>query len=754
MTVDGLVALTAAGCSVLLDVTEGRLPAVAHWGAPLGDLSEPQARNLVAAQQRVVAPTQVDRPMRLAVLPEHHTGYVGRPGLSGSRSGRSWSTRFAVREASLDGTPIGSYTSAGRGRLAVAARDDEAELDLALVLELLPSGLLRCRAAVTNLGAEEFQVDDLVLALPVPAEANELLDFTGRWGKERVPVRSPFETGTRLREGRRGRTGADAAFVLHAGTAGFGFGTGQVWGAHVAWSGNQTLFAERTVDGTRVVGGGALLLSDEVRLGQGESYSSPWLYGSYGTGLDESARRFHRYLRARPEHVSTERPVTLNVWEAVYFDHDLDTLLRLADRANEVGVERYVLDDGWFGTRRDDTRGLGDWYVAEDVWPNGLHPLVDHVTKDLGMQFGLWFEPEMVNPDSDVARSHPEWVMSARSEWPVEARHQQVLNLSVPECYDYVLGRLLALLDEYAISYVKWDHNRDLTEAGDQTRGGRPAVHGQICALYRMLDEIRGRHPGLEIESCSAGGGRIDLGILERTDRVWVSDCIDPLERQHLLRWTTQLLPPEMLGSHIASQRSHTTGRMHDLSFRAATAVFGHLGIEWNLLEIGERAAAELSAWVAFYKQHRALLLGGDLVRMDVPDESTFVHAVVAPDRSEAMVAYVLVGYPLDLPGPPIKIRGLDPARAYHLRPVLVATEPSGLEPPSWWGRPDVERPRVHGHPDIAVHEAASFPGSTFSGATLEHVGVAAPLLHPDHAVLLHARAVGGSPTALTAGTP
>jgi alpha-galactosidase len=224
MNVDALVYLTASGCSVLVDLSAGRLPAIQHWGADLGRLTEEQARAISSAQQPVVGWNQVDVPIRLAVLPEHHTGWVGRPGLSGSRAGRSWSTKFNVRHASLDGSALGSYATAGPAVLTVVATDDEARLELTVTMQLLASGLLRCRAAVTNTAVEAFQIDDLVLAYPLPAQATELLDFAGRWGKERVPQRTPFDVGMRLREGRKGRTGADAATVLHAGTDGFGFG--------------------------------------------------------------------------------------------------------------------------------------------------------------------------------------------------------------------------------------------------------------------------------------------------------------------------------------------------------------------------------------------------------------------------------------------------------------------------------------------------------------------------------------------------
>ncbi|MEP6650896.1 MAG: alpha-galactosidase [Lapillicoccus sp.] len=719
-----VVQLESAGVGLVLSVPEGRLPGVVHWGAALGPLDADLARELVGAQDQLAASNTVDRPVRLALLPEGHTGWTGRPGLSGSRDGRAWSPKFAVTSVCVDGTPVEGFDTRGAGVVEVTAVDDELALDLVLIVELLPTGLLRTRAALHNTGSHAYQLDDLALAYPIPAEANELLDFAGRWGRERAPQRSELVVGTHLREGRRGRTGADAAYVLHAGTPGFGFAGGEVYAVHTAWSGNHTHYAEHLYSGERLLGGGELLLPGEVVLGPGEAYESPWVYGAYGVGLDAVAHRFHAHLRSRPAgRLPAERPVTLNVWEAVYFDHDTDRLLDLAERAARLGVERFVLDDGWFGARRGDQAGLGDWVVSPDVWPDGLHPLVNRV-RALGMEFGLWFEPEMVNPDSDVARAHPEWVMSARSDWPVESRYQQVLDLGIAGAYEHVRGQMLAILDEYDIGYIKWDHNRDLVEPGDQTRGGRPAVHDQTLAFYRLVDVLKAAHPGLEIESCSSGGARVDLGVLERADRVWVSDCIDPLERQSMMRWTAQMVPPEFLGSHIASGRSHTTGRVHDLSFRAGTAVFGHLGIEWDLAQASAAELDDLAAWIGFYKEHRALLLGGDLVRMDGFDEHVWVHGVVAPDRSAAIYAMATVGSLAATPGPRLRFRGLDAAGSYRLRPVVVGSPPHGLEAARWWGA------------------GPAYGGGVFTGAALASVGVAAPMLHPDQVVLFHAEQV------------
>jgi alpha-galactosidase len=715
------VALESAGVQAILDFPGDLLPELVHWGGAVPGLTASEADQLVAATKPLPGPNDVDEPARVALLPEHATGWTGRPGLQGSRAGAAWSTRFVTTSVTLDGTPVEGYASAGPGAVVVEAVDEEAALGLTLRIELLPSGLLRARAAVTNRGDGTYTVDGLTLAFPVPAEASELLDFAGRWGRERTPQRLPFRVGSHVRENRKGRTGSDSAYLLHAGTPGFGFAGGRVYAVHTAFSGNHLHYAERTFSGIRLLAGGELLLPGEVRLDRGETYTSPWVYGSFGTGLDEVASRFHRHLRSRSRQVSSARPVTLNVWEAVTFDHDLGRLVELAERAAKIGVERFVLDDGWFGGRRHDEAGLGDWVVSPDAWPEGLHPLVDRVGT-LGMEFGLWFEPEMVNADSDVARAHPEWIMAARSTWPVESRHQQVLNLAIPEAYDHVKGQMSALLDEYDIAYLKWDHNRDLVESGNQLDQGRPAVSAQTRAAYRLLDELRDAYPALEIESCSSGGGRIDLEVLERTDRVWVSDNIDPLERQYMLRWTAQLIPPEYLGSHIASGRSLTTGRVHSLAFRAATAVFGHLGIEWDLAEATDEDLEELRAWVAFFKAERDLFLGGTLVRMDTFDEHLFLHGVVALDQSAAMYAMAVVGSLEAVPGPRIRFRGLDAEATYRIRPMLVGSRPSGLQAPAWWGP-----------------ESAGYPGSVLSGAALAEVGVAAPIVHPDQAVLFHA---------------
>ena len=700
--------------SLVLDVTGPAVPRVLHWGADLGELDDAQLAALGTAS-RAPGANAMDEPVPVALLPEGATGWMGRPGLSGHRDGAHWSS--LLRRTSVQ--VVGPDGDLGGGEVVVEAADDVALLAVVLRVQLTPQGLVRTRAQVTSTATDSsevapFTVDDLVIALPVPAEATELHDLAGRWSRERTPQRRALTVGSHLRDSRRGRTGPDAATVLVAGQQSFGFRSGQVWGLHVAFSGDHRTYAERLSTGEQVLGGGELLLAGEIRLGPGQSYAGPWLYGSYGVGMDQMAGRFHRWLRDRPHHPRGPRPVVMNTWEAVYFDHDLARLAALADAGAAVGVERYVLDDGWFRGRRSDGAGLGDWTVDPAVWPRGLHPLVDHV-RGLGMEFGLWVEPEMVNPVSDLARAHPEWILQTGQRMPPEARRQQVLDLTHPGAYAHVRDQILALVREYRLDYLKWDHNRDLVDAGS-TRTGSAGVHAQTLAVYRLLDEIRGQAPGLEIESCSAGGARVDLEILERTDRVWASDCIDALERQTIQRWTAQLLPPELVGSHVGAPMSHTTGRTHGLAFRAGTALFGHFGVEWDLTRADDTERAELAEWIATYKQHRDLLHRGTTVRGDHPDPALWVHGVVAANRHEALFALVAVDRSATWPPGRVRLPGLDPDRTYRVLPTGPGADLRELwSRQAWWAQ-----------------------GCELTGRVLAEVGVQVPPLRPETLALLH----------------
>ncbi|MBW9121094.1 alpha-galactosidase [Microbacterium trichothecenolyticum] len=722
-----VVHLSSADVSLVVTQQGDELPAIVHWGARL-DVSDDDLRTLATMDHRPGLSVDSDVPYRPSVLPEHSRGWFGRPGLSVHRGGRAWSPRFRAEPLLVEGKPApAGATSLGAGSIVVEASDDWAGIGVVLEIDLTVSGLLRTRFGVRNLGtaADDVDVVEALPSLPVPVRASEILDFSGRWAHERIPQRHPVVRGTHARVSRRGRTGLDATTVLALGVPGFAADAGETWLCHVGFSGDHEHAVERT-DGFLAFRGGELLLPGEVRLKAGDEYVTPWIFGAYGEGWDAASARFHAHLRDRNRAGMRPRPVTLNVWEAVYFDQDAATLTELAEQGAALGVERFVLDDGWFRGRRDDRAGLGDWEPDPRAWPDGLRPLADRV-RGLGMEFGLWVEPEMINEDSDLARAHPDWILRARDALPARYRFQQVLDLTNPDAYAHIRDRLDALVSEIGVSYLKWDHNRDLVDAGHPATGS-PAVHDQTMAVYRLLDDLRRRHPDLEIESCASGGGRVDLGILERTDRIHPSDSHDPVDRFHILRWTGLLVPPEMMGSHVASAVSSTTGRSSTLAYRCAVAFLGHFGIEWDIRGLSGDEREVLSTWIARWRRQRGLISTGRAVSGSSDPADPSLRGVVSPTRDEAIYVVVTPATSADAMAH-IRLPGLDPRRRYR----LTASAPESLGPP--WQVP-------------GWLNAATLPGEdeggapVLSGAALGILGLDFPVFHPERAAVLHAEAV------------
>ena len=705
-----IVHLRRGGTSVVLDTASAGLPTIVHWGEDLGELTASDLHSLVVASLPQRVSGGLDVPARLTLLPQDAFGWQGTPGLSGSRRGQSFSPALQTTEVVVGVDDAGVDDAAA----TITAVDDIAGLALEVTLTVTGSGLLTQQVTLTNAGESDYDLTSLATTFPLPATATEILDSSGRHLRERTPQRHAFTIGRHERESRTGRPGADATLLLSAGIAGFGFERGLVHAVHLAWSGNHRLSAERLVSGHQFLQASELLLPGEIRLVPGESYSTPVAIASWGDGLTQLSARVHEHVRARPRHPSRPRPITLNTWEAVYFDLDLDRLKALADAAAAVGAERYVLDDGWFRGRRDDTAGLGDWFVDDAVWPDGLSPLIDHVT-GLGLEFGLWVEPEMVNPNSDLARAHPEWILQAAGRLPVVGRQQQVLDLSHPEAAAYIFERLDALVTEYPIAYLKWDHNRDLADAGN-TVTGAPAVHSNVVALYALLDELRLRHPHLEIESCASGGARVDLGILDHTDRIWTSDCIDPIERLTIQKYTNLLVPYELMGAHISGPQSHSTGRTLDLDLRAGVAMFGHLGIEWDISRISNEEITELAGWVAAHKTYRSLIHTGRAVYAETADPTVDLRGVVAQDRGRALYAATQVTSSSTYPGAALQLPGLNDDRRYRVRLAdpLTSVGGNGQSPLKWAEQP-----------------------ITLTGRALRTVGLRMPVIFPQHLILI-----------------
>jgi alpha-galactosidase len=727
---DSLFLLSAQRSSLLVDTSFGS-GHIVHWGMRL---TPDEARGLALLMTRAVPNGSFDDEDPLEVVPSR-SGYIGmRPGLEGRRAdGSSWAPQF--RETT-HATDTSTQATNGKVALTVAAMDSTNHLALATEFVLDGFDLLTVRTTLTNTapsssvqgevqGARShFALHRLQVCLPLSATTDEVLDFPGRWTKEGQPQRRRLGIGALSWDNRRGRHSHQNSPGLFAGTPNFTERSGELVGIHIAWSGAHEMRVERGIDGRVCLQAGVLLDAGEVDLAPGESFTTPLVLATWsGEGLSAASSSFHSWFRARPQHPTKPRPILLNTWEAVYFDHNIETLCALADSAAAVGIERYVLDDGWFGSRRHDRAGLGDWWVSPEVYPEGLTPLISHVRK-LGMEFGLWFEPEMVNPDSDLYRAHPDWVLTSPGVDQPLARTQYILDLTNPAVSAYLFERIDAVLSENEIGYVKWDYNRDMCAPAHE---GRASSYRQTQALYSLFRKIRAAHPQVEIETCASGGGRIDAGIFEFTQRAWASDCIDALERQQIQRSFSMFFPPELMGAHVGGSPAHTTGRRATVNFRAATSLFGHLGFEWDLTRASAADRAVAANIVRVHKSFRSLLHSGTSVRVDYPVSSGQVYGVVSADASQALFAYAqLTTNDTSIPSA-VTFTGLDPMRTYEV--TLVHLE----EPPAWGTFRDLPK---------WLGDRSGTGKATATGAVLRSIGLALPVCHPESVLLFHVQRV------------
>lgn len=646
------VRLDSARDTVVLAFRDGGAPAFAYWGPRL-----PGAIDIAGVAAFAMTPIpqgMLDEGEPFSALPEAGRGFSGRPALAGHRGGRELITQFERAGCTVEASGA-----------AIDLEDRAAGVRVRLTFELDSSGVLGVRSRVVNTLPSPLTVDRLASGT-VPVPDGEVQSFTGRWAGEFATGRQRLRSGSIVHENRTGRTSHHAPPFLIAGEPGFAESHGAVIGLHLAWSGNHATVVERLRDGRIQAQAGELLGSGEIILAEGEAYETPWLYMTRSDdGLNGLSKRFHRFVRTRilgSRLASKPRPVHYNTWEAVYFRHETEALLKLADMAASVGAERFVLDDGWFAGRNDDRTSLGDWTVDAIKYPLGLAPLIAHV-RGLGMEFGLWIEPEMANAESELLRAHPDWILGEPGRSQPIGRHQFVLDLTRPEVAEAVFAAIDALLVGHDIAYLKWDMNRDLTHA---VSGGRSAVHRQTRAVYALIDRLRDRHPGVEIESCASGGARADFEILKRTERIWTSDCNDPFERQRIQRAFSIFFPPEVMGAHVGPRSSHTTARSSSLTFRMLTALSGHMGIEADLRRFSAEELAELAQGIALYKSMRGVLHGGRTIRLEHPDRGCIAQALGGPDTWLVTAAQIETP-PTVLPAP-LRLPSMDPGAEYTVR--------------------------------------------------------------------------------------
>ena len=603
--------LDAGDQTLALATSAGQTPRVIHWGAALPATEDLTA--LAAASDMDLTGGMLDLLPPLTLCPLPGDAWQGQPGLTLSRNGAPLTPRFGTCEGTA--LPDG---------LDLTVTDPALGLTLSFHFRTSATGII---TAHTSLHSDAVVSVHWLAApvLPGPQQADQMIDVSGRWTREFHLNTLPWTPGIRLRESRTGRSGHEHPPYALFPETGANNTQGTVFGMHYGWSGGHRMIAEELADGRRQIQWGHATGT----LRPGTTFNSAPLLLSYSTtGLNGCGRVMQRHIRdqivqwpnpARP------RPVHYNCWEAVYFDHDLNALQTIANRAAALGAERFVLDDGWFGKRDNDRSSLGDWTIDHRKWPNGLTPLIDHV-HELGMTFGLWFEPEMVNPDSDLYRAHPDWALGPVDQ--VLGRNQMALDMSLPQVRDYLFERIGAILSSHAMDYIKWDHNRLLSVAdADQTTG-----------VYLLLDQLRAAYPAVEIESCASGGGRIDAGILARTHRVWLSDCNDAVERLRMQHDAALFLPSAITGSHVGPRASHTTGRVLPMAFRGWVAAQRHMGFEMDLRELTADENATLRDITHWYRENRGWMMAGDILRLDAADPAMTAEIQIAADGGRFVV--------------------------------------------------------------------------------------------------------------------
>ncbi|KJS18865.1 MAG: alpha-galactosidase, partial [Hoeflea sp. BRH_c9] len=549
-------------------------------------------------------------------------------------------------------------------------------------------------------------------AVPAPTGMGRIIDHSGRWCGEFRRQETQFRTGAHSRESREGRTGhAHFPGVTLAGSA-TGEHTGACLAATLSWCGGHRMLAEELPDGRRQVQFGVL----DDGLARGEIASPELMLAWSGDGFNGVSQCFHRHLRAIQAPVNTRRgrephPVHYNCWEAVYFRHDLHELKAIATLAAGLGAERFVLDDGWFRGRNDDTSSLGDWEIDQAKFPDGLTPLIDHVHSE-GMRFGLWFEPEMVNRDSDLFRAHPDYMLGPDDQ--PSGRNQHVLDMANSAVRAHLFGQIDAILSSHAIDYVKWDHNRPLTGGGpDQARG-----------FLTLLGDLVRAHPDVDFESCSSGGGRIDFGVLELASRVWLSDSNDALERLRMQHEASRWIAPEVQGSHVGPRHCHTSGRVLSMSFRAWVAAQRHMGFEMDPRELTPEEAETLSRVTAWWKENRDFLFSGALYRLESGDSEVFAEMTVDSHANRFILFAGQAGASAQIFQRPLRAAGLDPDALYEVKLV----------------NPEDVSPRANRR---IVNALASGGTERLSGAFLMHHGLRPPNAQPASMTVIEGRRIG-----------
>ncbi len=577
----------------------------------------------------------------------------------------------------------------------VVLKDISREIYVTLHYAIDPAtGIIARSATIRNREAASVTVEQAAAAaFALPRGQYTLNYLTGRWAGEWNLNQEAIHPGARVLESRRGSTGHqnNPWFAIQSGPSDEDHG--EVWFGALAWSGSWRITVEQDqLDAVRVTGGFNPFDFGYV-IKSGESLETPTFYAGYSHhGLGGASNQLFQFelhnilprtgkYAAQP--VPRPRPVIYNSWEATGFNVNEAGQIALAEKAANLGVDRFVMDDGWFGQRKNDHAGLGDWYVNKEKFPNGLKPLIDKV-HSLGMDFGLWVEPEMVNPDSDLYRQHPDWVLNFPGRPRSEQRNQLVLNLARQDVHDYVLGFLDKLLSENDIAFLKWDYNRNWSEPGwDQLPAAeQKSVYVAFTRnLYSILAELRRRHPNVEIESCSGGGGRVDLGILRYTDEVWPSDNTDPFDRLTIQDGFTYAYTPQIMMAWVTDSPHWLNNRSTSLQYRFLSSMQGSLGVGADISKWSPDQTALAKRLIAAYHQVQRTIVQGTLYRLISPRNGSEFSATqtVNQEKSQSVIFAFIHSTQEGRGFPMLKLKGLDPAAQYTL--TSIEGKPSPLAP-------------------------------------------------------------------------
>ncbi len=513
------------------------------------------------------------------------------------------------------------------------------------------------------------------LSLDMPDMDYQTVQLSGSWARERAVRIRDLEPGITAICSMRGNSSHQHNPFLALKRKNTNEQSGDVFGFSLLYSGN--FLAQAEADNYQVlrIMLGINPFGFQWKLEPGETFVTPEAVMVYSAeGLNGMSRQFHRLFRnrlVRGYWRDRERPVLINNWEATQFDYTQQDLLQFAEKAKECGIELFVLDDGWFGARNDDRRGLGDWRANREKLPDGIEGLAQKI-EALGMKFGLWFEPEMVNKDSDLFRAHPDYIIRTPGRTASHGRNQFVLDFSRKEVVDAIYRQLYELLSNASISYIKWDMNRSISEcysaAYPADRQGE-IFHRYILGVYDLHERLIRDFPQLLIESCASGGGRFDAGMLYYAPQGWVSDDTDAIERTKIQYGTSFVYPLSSMGAHVSACPNEQIGRTTSIATRGNAALTGAFGYELDLNKLSEEEIRTVKKQVAFYKENRSLLAQGDFYRLLSPFEGNFAAwEICQPDGSRALVTVTRILSEVNGPYRRLPLRGLLPGQSYHIQ--------------------------------------------------------------------------------------